>query len=332
MRSSTLLLLMLCFSFAFGQNRLDNAENIVSINTDINTDSVSSQANELETPIHDDFHIKYNLEQPDTSFDLPSELKEISGLSFDNSFEKLYAVQDENGLVFIIDKQSGNVEETIEFHKDGDYEGIEVIGDKVYVVKSTGTVYEIKNLGQEDQKMEKYNLFLSRENDVEGFCYDPSKNVLLMACKGVPASGESFEVIRYKKVVYGFDVNTHEIDSVPIYNVQLDGIQKCIHTSSGIKNTEELKACFSYDEKDMNFNPSGIAIHPHTQHVYMLSSAGKTMIVLNYEGEIIYVERLNKKVHKQPEGIAFDKDGTLYISNEGGKEKPAKIHRFSYKK
>ena len=332
MKSSTLFFLILCFSFAFGQNSVENAESFISTKNAITTDSVSLDAEKPLEPIHDDFHISYNLEEPDTTFELPSVLKEISGLSFDTSFEKLFAVQDENGLVFIIDKKSGEVEETIEFHKDGDYEGIEVIGDKVYVVKSTGTVYEITNLGQEDQEMEKYNLFLSRENDVEGFCYDPSKNLLLMACKGVPASGESFDVIRYKKVVYGFDINTHEIDSMPVYNIQLDGIQKCIHTSSAIKNTEELKACFSYEEKDMNFNPSGIAIHPHTQHVYMLSSAGKTMIVLNYDGEIIYVERLNKKVHKQPEGIAFDKDGTLYISNEGGKEKPAKIHRFNYKK
>jgi DNA-binding beta-propeller fold protein YncE len=32
------------------------------------------------------------------------------------------------------------------------------------------------------------------------------------------------------------------------------------------------------------------------------------------------LEKLNKKIHSQPEGIVFGKDGTLYISNEGKKE------------
>ncbi len=278
-----------------------------------------------------DFEIKYNLKEPDQEFDLPDILEEISGLSFDKNFEKLYAVQDEKGIIFIINKTTGEIEKEIEFHKDGDYEGIEVVGDVVYVVKSTGTIYEVKNAGKEDQEKEKYNLFLSRENDVEGLCFDEESNMLLMACKGVPATGESFEVIRYKKVVYGFDIETKEIDSIPIYDVQLDGIHKCLHTSSSIKDTEKLTDHFSYDKKDINFNPSAIAIHPLTKDIYILSSAGKTLIVLNTKGEIIYIERLNKKIHRQPEGIAFDKDGTLYISNEA-KGETAKIYRFDYQK
>jgi DNA-binding beta-propeller fold protein YncE len=43
-------------------------------------------------------------------------------------------------------------------------------------------------------------------------------------------------------------------------------------------------------------------------------------MILNSTGEIIGLEKLNKKIHSQPEGIVFGKDGTLYISNEGKKE------------
>ena len=294
-------------------------------------DSISVFTAEENTSAHD-FHIKYNLEEPNQTFELPKILKEISGLSFDKEFQKLYAVQDENGIIFIIDKHTGEVENEIEFHKDGDYEGIEVVGDVVYVVKSTGTVYEVKNLGKEDQKMEKYNLFLTKENNVEGLCLDPSINQLLMACKGIPATGESFEVIRFKKVVYGFDLAEKNIDSIPVYDVNLEGIQKCLHQSSTIKDSEKLHKHFISEDEDLNFNPSGIAIHPLTKNIYILSSAGKTLVVLNPKGEVVYIERLDKKIHKQPEGIAFDQDGTLYISNEGGKEKPAKLYRFDFKK
>jgi len=330
MKISSLIFFSLLSIFVFGQNGSLQQSSEIPISTHSQIDFVPMADEENELPLFHDFHIKYKLEEPNDSFELPDKLKEISALSFDDQFQKLYVVQDENGLVFIIDKKTGEVEQEIEFHKDGDYEGIEVVGEVVYIVKSTGTVYELKNFGKEDQEMEKYNLFLSRENDVEGLCFDPLKNKLLMACKGVPATGESFEVIRNKKVVYGFDIDTKEIDSIPMYNIQLDGIEKCLHSSTTIKDTEKLHAHFVSEEEELNFSPSGIAIHPQTKNVYVLSSAGKTMIVLNPTGEVIYIERLNKEIHRQPEGIAFDQDGTLYISNEGNKKSPAKIYRFDY--
>lgn len=286
---------------------------------------------ENHPPLH--FVLNYNLEKPDTTFEMPEILVEISGLGFDKNFEKLYAIQDEDGIIFIIDKKTGAVEKEITFHKEGDYEGVEVVGDTVYVVKSTGTIYEVLNLGTEEQETRKYNLFLQSENDVEGFGFDPQINKLLMACKGIPATGESFDIIRHKKVVFGFDINTKEIDPIPVYDIRLDAILRCLQYSTTIKNTENLTDQFSSEKEEIDFNPSGIAIHPFTKDIYILSSAGKTLIVLNYAGEIIHIEKLEKKIHRQPEGIAFDKDGTLYISNEGkgkGKDIPGLIYRFSY--
>jgi uncharacterized protein YjiK len=333
MKISSLIFLVVFNVFAFAQNNSNEAVlPIVLAPIVFQYDSIPSFQQEKEASLLVNFKIKYKLEKPDQTFDLPDILKEISGLSFDDEFKKIYAVQDENGIIFILNKKSGEIEKQIKFHKDGDYEGIEVVGENVYVVKSTGTIYEVKNLGEDDQKMEKYNLFLERENDVEGLCFDSKNNKLLMACKGVPATGESFEVIRYKKVVYGFDLDTKEIDSIPVYNIQLDAIQKCLHTSKTIKDSEDLKDCFSFEKENLDFNPSAIAIHPITKDIYVLSSSGKTLIVLNSEGEIIYIEKLDKKIHRQPEGIAFDADATLYISNEGKEDDPAKIYRFNYNK
>ncbi len=333
MKISSLIFFVLTCFFVCGQNKYEEAEMILPLSLCLGNDSIPMMAQEIESLPDNVFHIKYNLEEPNLTFDLPDILREISGLSFDDNYEKLYAVQDENGIIFVIDKNNGKIEKEVNFHKDGDYEGIEVVNGIVYVIKSTGTIYEIKNLGQEDQEMEKYNLFLEKENDVEGLCYDPKTNKLLMACKGLPATGESFEVIRYKKVVYGFDIDTKDIDPIPIYNIQLDAIQKCLYTSTTIKDSDHLKDCFSYDKDFLDFNPSAIAIHPLSKDIYVLSSSSKTLIVLNNEGDVIHVEKLDKKVHRQPEGITFDADGTLYISNEGKKDKElAKIHRFYYNK
>ncbi|MBK7408618.1 MAG: SdiA-regulated domain-containing protein [Saprospirales bacterium] len=80
----------------------------------------------------------------------------------------------------------------------------------------------------------------------------------------------------------------------------------------------------------MAFAPSALAIHPLTGHLYLLSSVGKLLVVLDREtGAIIYVQKLKKSVHPQPEGICFDPDGTMYISNEG-KDGNGLIHKFAY--
>ena len=85
------------------------------------------------------------------------------------------------------------------------------------------------------------------------------------------------------------------------------------------------------DKKNTSFQPSGIAIHPITNHIYMIATAGKLLVVLSPEGEILGVEELDKDELKQPEGITFDQQGNMYISNEarGGK---GNIMLFNYQK
>ena len=61
----------------------------------------------------------------------------------------------------------------------------------------------------------------------------------------------------------------------------------------------------------------------------MTSSVKKILMIFNEAGEIFHLEKLDKKIHPQPEGMTFDKDGTLYIANEG-KSGKGSISRFSY--
>ncbi|MFT5763543.1 MAG: hypothetical protein ACI8X3_000963, partial [Saprospiraceae bacterium] len=113
---------------------------------------------------YENYTFAYHLNEPDETFKLASILDEISGLGISDSGAFLYTVQDENGIIFKLSKKTGEILEQIKFHKDGDYEGIEVVGGKIYVVKSTGTIYEVSNLGQSTQQMKKTNSFLSAQN------------------------------------------------------------------------------------------------------------------------------------------------------------------------
>lgn len=275
------------------------------------------------------YTFKYKLNEPEEVFNLDEKLLEISGLSISDSGKHLFAVQDENGLIFKLSKKGGEVLSEIKFHKDGDYEGIEVVGDDIYVVKSTGTVYHVTNLGKPEQQMKKFNSFLGRENDVEGLAFDRKNNRLLLACKGIPATGESFEVIRYKKVIYAFDIPTRTLLPEPVYTLQLDDICKYLRENPTLKKYAKLVSFFSAEKENLTFNPSAIAVHPLTGNIYVISSSGKILIVMDEKGKVVHIEKLDKAIHAQPEGMVFDQDGTLFISNEGKKTKP-KIYRFAY--
>jgi len=295
-----------------------------------NPTTLTSEADSLTVPISKDFEFGYELSTPKETFSLSKDLYEISGLGINKSETNLYAVQDEKGVIFKLSIEDGSVLEKIKFHKDGDYEGIELVGEDIYVVKSTGTVYEVTQAGTEKQQMKKFNYFLSGENDVEGLAYDKKNNRLLIACKGIPATGESFEAIRYKKVIYAFDLATKTISTDPVYTIQLKNICDYLSSNTSLKKHKKLVKFFSTEKENLTFNPSAIAVHPITGNIYVTSSSGKVLIVMDEAGKVVYIEKLDKAVHSQPEGMTFGEDGTLFISNEGKDGKTPKIYEFKY--
>jgi DNA-binding beta-propeller fold protein YncE len=77
-----------------------------------------------------------------------------------------------------------------------------------------------------------------------------------------------------------------------------------------------------------SFAPSAIGVDPVTGQIYLLTTAGPMLVVLDAAADsVLEVVALNRDVHAQPEGLAFDADGSLYISNEG-RSTQATLHRF----
>ncbi len=276
-------------------------------------------------PLHD---LGYHFDEPDQTFEMPASLREISGLSISPDGKSLLCVNDEQGIIFFINKQTGEVEKEISFHKEGDYEGIEAVGNEVFVVKSTGTIYEVKNLGEANQEMVKHKFFLTKEHDVEGLTYDARNDQLWLGCKGSSASDE----MKMEKSVFAFDLKTRTLLEQPALNITAHNCHHYLGICEIEKDLDKLKDIFSLENDEFKFNPSALAIHPSTGEIFVTSSKGKTLLVLNTNGEIIHIEKLKKSLHPQPEGLCFDEDGTLYISNEGKKGIPATIMKFEYHK
>jgi uncharacterized protein YjiK len=269
----------------------------------------------------------YDLEAPEAVFELDKELKEISGLSIVPGQNLLAAVQDEEGDIYLLDKQTGELVSQHDFWKDGDYEGVEVVDDCFFAVKSSGTLYEVQHLGKDHQKTEKYNDFLNDDYDVEGLAYDPQHQRLLLACKAKSGDGPQFD---FKKAIYAFDLATKTLQEEPALLISIEDIQDYLDTSPAIRKLEKLVEFFSPNQSQFIFSPSGIAIHPQTGHWYILSTAGNTLVIIRPDGTILHIEKLKKKMHPQAEGICFDTDGTLFIANEadGG---TARIYKYKPK-
>lgn len=276
-------------------------------------------------PVAENFEY-YDWAKPDTTWVLDSILNEISGLSYTPSGQYLAAVQDEIGDIFLLDKATGRIAHQINFWKDGDYEGIEQVGDKIYVIKKTGTLYEVSHAGTPQQATAKYSSILTAENDVEGLGYHPRRHQLLIACKALPGGNLSDTE---HKAVYAFDLDKRTFLPEPVLVLTREKVRKYVQDyPPDSPYFEKINELFVEDTEDFNVSPTAIAVHPITGHWYLISAKSRIVFILNDQGDVLHLAKLPKALHRQPEGICFDEAGTLYISNETKKDNPPLIHVY----
>ncbi len=230
---------------------------------------------------------------------LPKKLKEISGIAFSKD-GRLFTHDDERAVVYQINPQNGNIIKSFYFGmlvKRADFEDIEIVDSLFYMVAANGVIYKFIE-GQDGQKVdyEAFPTHLGKQNDVEGLCYDPETNSLLLALKGHPGNGLG----KSEKAVYSFSLKSYQLNEKPRF----------------ILDKKEIKK----NSKSKNFAPSGIARNPKTGNFFVIASRGNLMVELTSVGDIISVSQLDDKLHNQPEGIAFFDDKTLFISDEGKKK------------
>ncbi len=257
--------------------------------------------------------IPFALNNPSETHKLDDPLEEISGICLMNR-DMLACVQDEKIKIYQYDLKNKKVSSVTNRHKDGDAEDIVILGKTAYilVVDSSPVIYRVTNFESSSRKFHKHELPLTEEDDPEGMCHDGNGG-LLIACKGPEGK-----------------INKD------VYKVKLNDFKK----SDKIKKSQ-LKAFFTVDSKELRrngsnktFNPSGIAVDPKTEDIYLISTKSMKMIV-NYDkngSRLKDKQRLDARIFKQPEGIAFSKRGKqLFISSEKKDGEKAKIFRFKRK-
>jgi hypothetical protein len=225
---------------------------------------------------------------------LPKSLAEISGIAFHQ--ESIWAVNDEQGILYQVDIETGKILKKVEFGKKGDYEDLVIIGATAWVLKSNGDLYQVRNFESETFETEIFEFPLMQERDFETLLFLENENSLLLICKTC-----EWDKGKSESSIFGFDLEQREYNPAPW----------------GKTKKSDWKEILSKEQsKNLKIAPSAIAIHPKTGDLFMISHTGKWLMITDARFQPKEIHFLDPLVFTQPEGITFDREGNLFISNE----------------
>lgn len=266
----------------------------------------------------------YNLSQPDKVLELPDSLREISGIAFIND-STVACVQDENGILFIYDIKNNFIKERYPFHADGDYEGIAIAYNYIYILRSDGKLFEISDYSSKKIKTKSYTTGVPADNN-EGLCFDRNTKSLLIGCKNKIIDADAEKNARQ---IYRFDWEKKELHKNPTYALTVDDAMAYARKKN--LNMGDIGANKKGKNKNtFKFNISAIALHPKTGNLYILNAADHAIFVVDETSTIKEIKLLDPVLFNKPEGITFTPNGDMYITNEG-QEGKARILYFKYR-
>ena len=259
--------------------------------------------------------LPYRLESPDTVITLDRRLREVSGLTWLTD-GRLGTINDEKGDLFVLDAESGEIVDRKRFAGDGDYEGIQQVGSGVYVLRSDGRLYHIPIWQAGELDASRIDTGIGGSCDAEGLTFHEHHNSLLIACK------EGGKKRKTEKAVYRFSLESGELAEDPY--LLIDALDPSLIPDEGSVSRYLRKVL-----KISSFKPSGIAIHPYTGEIYVLSSRSYGLAAFARDGTLSGSAFIDPDVFPQAEGVTFAPDGTLYIASEG-RGGGGRLARFKY--
>jgi uncharacterized protein YjiK len=79
------------------------------------------------------------------------------------------------------------------------------------------------------------------------------------------------------------------------------------------------------------FLPSAVALNKLTNEWFIISSASMALLIADKDLNAKELYPLNPHLFNQPEGITFDHENNLYISNEGDELQNGNVLKFAFR-
>jgi hypothetical protein len=250
----------------------------------------------------------YDLSKP-IKYNMHINLTEISGIAFRHGKnDSLYAEEDEDGKIYYLKLGDKKVSES-KFAKSGDYEDLAICNNYVIMLKSDGSLFTFLFNQLRNKDIPGVNKIkgILPAGEYEGMYADEKTNKFYILCKQCNDDK--------KKRVSGY-----------MLQLQTDGsVKPAGGFSIDVKAVEQLAG-----KKNGPFRPSALAKNTYTNEWYILSSVNKLLVVADANWVVKSTYSLKPSMFVQPEGIAFDNQRNLYISNEGDLVSPGNVLRFNY--
>ncbi len=247
----------------------------------------------------------YNFSEA-AEYKLDMKLREISGIAWEPKTKTFLAINDEKGTLYYLDKDMMIPPTEYAFAGKGDYEDLAIMNDIPYILRSDGLITKfVKADSAKIYGVEAGEIKLPGTNDFESMYYDPGRNGLVVLCKN--CSGDDKNSVS----AYAFYPDSLGFVRDPLYVIDAEEVNRMS------------------PHKTSKFQPSAASIHPILQKLFILSSASSQLVITDLSGNVEGVYQLSKKMFPQPEGITFEQDGDMYISNEGISSK-GNVMKFDY--
>jgi uncharacterized protein YjiK len=234
---------------------------------------------------------RYDLGTRSQRADLPGRLDEVSGLATTPD-GRLFAHGDERAWVHEIDPETGEVGKRFMFGDQtavGDFEGIAIVGERFFLVTSTGLLYESREgADREETPYLVTDTGLGPSCEVEGLEYHAGWDELLLLCKNsVPDRG----TIVVHRLPISPDTERPAPIEIPRSELEAFGLPSAFHGSAIVWDAS-----------------SGTLI--------LVAAREEAMIEVTEDGRVVAGVKLARRRHAQAEGLAIGADGTLFIADE----------------
>ena len=240
-----------------------------------------------------------------TQYGLPKALNEISGLALDGK-GRLFAHNDERSRIYRIDMSAGRIVQRLQLEGEprDDFEGIAATADHLYLVSSTGTLYETGDraalesaIASEtlDAELPYVRYPAALPCEVEGLARAAADDRLIVACKNLHAAPDDVAI------------------ELHVWSI----------TEKAYLPDEKLRISWqALDDlpgRPKRLQPSGIELTAGGNYLLL---AGRQRLLLEFSptGEFIDAARMpGSGRHPQAEGIAMTAAGLLLIADEAAK-------------
>jgi uncharacterized protein YjiK len=267
--------------------------------------SCSGQKQQYKSPAGYDFN------KP-KKFIMPESLHEISGIGFyKGNKDTLYAEQDEEGKLYHLHPGDKKLT-SAKFAKAGDYEDMALLNEQVIILKSDGKLFTFPFAERNHEEITDTREWkgLLPEGEFEGMYADEKNSQLWILCKHC-----------------GDDETTKAITAYML-TMQPDGsLARGASAILSVKTIEKITG-----ENKFKFHPSALGKSPVTGQWFIVSSVNKMLVIADSDWNVKEVYQLDPSLFRQPEGIAFDNENNLYISNEGDELSDGNVLKFVFKK